>query len=159
MLTNIYHECININMKTKVFVGLSTLLFVCVILSPSISPVFAQTTVTVSENGSGSNNSINYSQTSSTSVNQSNSGIISNILRIFSNTGDNSSSNNTGADTSTQTGSTTNTVNINNNLNSNYAHVDDCCAEVPEFGMIPGLAALLTSGGAFLYMKKKTLIK
>jgi hypothetical protein len=30
-----------------------------------------------------------------------------------------------------------------------------CTVDVPEFGMIPGALAALTSGGAFLYMKKR----
>lgn len=31
----------------------------------------------------------------------------------------------------------------------------ECHTSVPEFGMIPGAIALLSSGGTFLYMKKR----
>ncbi len=33
----------------------------------------------------------------------------------------------------------------------------ECHAEVPEFGIIPGALAALSSGGAFLYLRKKII--
>ena len=114
-------------MKTKVFIGLSTLLFIYVILAPAISPANAETSVSITGNGTGSNNYVGVTETSSSNIDQSNTGIISNIINIFTSTGDNSSSGNTGSNSSTNTGNATSSVTVENDLNYNYAEVDNCC--------------------------------
>lgn len=141
-------------MKTRELIGFSLICF-CIVFSLTVFPVSAETSVSVSENGSGSNNQVGVTQTNSSGINQSNSGIISNIIHIFTNTGNNSSSNNTGSNSNTSTGNATSEVNIQNNLNSNYAQAENCCTAVPEFGMIPGALALVSSAGTYFYLKKR----
>ena len=110
--------------------------------------------VDVNGNGAGSENSANVSQNQSSTIHQSNFWNVFNRIFSRSTTGNNENSGG-----STNTGSSTTRVNVTTTGNSNYAG-DSCCGEipqVPEFGLATGAITLFTSGGIFLFLKKRAL--
>lgn len=76
--------------------------------------------VTVSNNGSDSQNSVNIQNSSTTSVNQNNTANINNQVKVTANTGNNTVKNNTGGDTHVTTGNIYSNISIaNKNINTN----------------------------------------
>jgi len=90
------------------------------------TPALADTTVTITGNGSGSNNAAVVSQTSTTTVTQSNTANVNNNVTSNANTGGNDANYNTGGDVLVRTGAATTTTNVTNTLNSNAAQVSGC---------------------------------
>lgn len=96
------------------------------LLVNSMLPVFAETTIQISGNGTGSTNSSGVSFTQSTTVVQSNVADVYNKVDADADTGDNDANDNTGGDVSIETGDADVDVKVENNLNQNSAQVD-CC--------------------------------
>lgn len=92
-----------------------------------VSPVFAQTTLEISGNGTDSENKVTVSNTGSTTVQQSNNAIITNSVTSNTSTGNNEANKNTGGAVTVKTGDAVSSVNIDNMVNSNTAKVD-CCS-------------------------------
>ena len=134
-------------MKLKL-ITVAFLLCLVSVFSGNVSAV----EVNVNSNGTGSENSVNVTTNQSSTISQSN---ISNFFtRIFirSSTGNNNSNGG-----SVNTGNSSTSVNVTTSGNSNVASVP-CCAgapQVPEFGLVTGAVAMFTSGGAFLFLKKR----
>jgi hypothetical protein len=74
--------------------------------------------ITVSGNGSNSNNTVNVSSSQQTTTQQTNNSQISNTVNANPNTGNNSVSNNTGNSNAVKTGDATTSTVINNNANA-----------------------------------------
>lgn len=112
-------------MVKKIFASILSFAFVGFLLASQA--VAEEITVTVSENGSGSDNSVQVNSTSSTAVNQTNSADINNNLSGSANTGGNQASNNS-SDVNIGTGDAKSSNTINNqNVNSNsYEGNCDC---------------------------------
>lgn len=84
--------------------------------------------IVVTNNGSGSNNEVNVSQSLNTTVQQSNTADITNEVSASANTGENTASGNTGGDTTIATGNIDSLTSINNAANTNTTTVDCCLA-------------------------------
>jgi len=98
------------------------------VLLNAIAPVaFAQTSLTITGNGSSSNNDVNVSQNNSVNVTQNNTANIDNNVDVNSSTGNNTASGNVGGDVEVTTGNATTNVSVSNVANSNSASVDACC--------------------------------
>lgn len=92
------------------------------------TPVLATgTTIEITGNGSGSDNSVAVQQTSANNVSQSNSANVTNNVNADAKSGGNDASFNTGGNTTIDTGKASTNVDVANTLNSNSANVD-CCA-------------------------------
>ena len=98
------------------------------ILSVS-APAFAATTIEISGNGAGSNNSVQNTQVNTTTVNQTNSANVNNTVTSNANTGNNDANFNTGGNVTVKTGAAQTAATVTNTLNSNAAQVAGCnCA-------------------------------
>jgi len=96
------------------------------LLLNTVAPVFAGTTIILSENGDGSDNDATVKLGQSTTVVQSNNADVYNNVDAEAETGDNEANENTGGDVDIETGDASVDVNVENTLNSNSAEVD-CC--------------------------------
>lgn len=97
-----------------------------VIAALSIHPAYADVNITVSGNGAGSTNTVVTSDTSSTTIDQTNNADVNNTVNTSATTGDNSASGNTGGSTSIQTGDATTQSTITNDINQNQVNAG-CC--------------------------------
>ncbi len=96
------------------------------LLAGSALPVLAQSTVTISGNGSDTNNVANVTVTQTTQVSQTNTADITNTVNASADTGDNDANHNTGGSVSVDTGNANTDVTISNTANTNVADVDNC---------------------------------
>ncbi len=113
------------NFKTRLTTAIAT----GSVLLHALAPVtFAQTTIVISGNGAGSDNSVNVTRNMTTTVNQTNYAVVSNDVEADANTGDNDANFNTGGNVTVSTGNANVTANVSNNLNKNVAQVDCCVA-------------------------------
>ncbi|MBI4067646.1 hypothetical protein HY407_04635 [Candidatus Gottesmanbacteria bacterium] len=110
-----------------ILTSLSLLLLFLVFISTTQAVEF-----NVSENGSGSKNSINFNQSGNTTVNQNSNANINNNINATANTGGNEASNNTGGNTTIKTGDASVKVNVDNKLNNNSAVVNCCTTPTPK---------------------------
>src|SRR3990167_9264011 len=92
------------------------------------TPALAGTTITVSGNGAFSENEAEVEMSNSTSVFQSNTAQVSNVISSNSTTGNNNANQNTSGDVLIRTGDALSDVSVENLLNSNHAAVDCCDA-------------------------------
>ena len=106
--------------------SLATALAAGALLVNTVLPVFAETTIVISGNGTDSNNTVEAGFSQSTTVVQSNEAEVKNKVSATATTGGNSAEDNTGGDVSIETGDADVTVNVSNVLNQNSAEVD-CC--------------------------------
>jgi len=90
------------------------------------TPAMATTTITISENGVGSDNDAEVELSNDTTVVQNNAANVENKITSKSSTGDNSASYNTGGAVLISSGDAKSDVKVENLLNSNEAFVD-CC--------------------------------
>lgn len=96
----------------------------------SAMPAFAETTLVISGNGAGSDNTVKSNQQSNTTVSQSNTANVSNNVTSNANTGKNDANFNTGGQVAIDTGNAEVHAHVTNNLNSNVAEVENCnCAQ------------------------------
>lgn len=105
------------NFKKQIF---SVMTAGALVLSVS-APAFAGTTIEISGNGAGSDNSTQVVQNNSTSVTQNNDAHVDNHVDSNANTGGNSANFNTGGDVTVKTSDANTTTNVTNTLNSNTA--------------------------------------
>jgi hypothetical protein len=112
------------NFKTRLTTAIAT----GSVLLHALAPVtFAQTTIEISGNGAGSDNSVNVTRNMTTTVNQTNNAVVKNSVEADADTGNNDANFNTGGNVTVSTGNANITANVSNNLNKNVAQVD-CCA-------------------------------
>lgn len=107
------------------------------ILVNGFLPVFAQTTIILSGNGTDSDNTAKVNVTQSTFVTQSNNSDVTNKVYADAKTGDNKAEDNTGGDVTVKTGDSDVTVTGKNTLNQNSASVD-CCGATETDVLISG---------------------
>ncbi len=94
-----------------------------------LSPMAVAAELTITGNGSSSDNVIRVEQSNRTTVVQSNSAIVTNAVSNNSSTGGNRANDNTGGDVMIKTGDARSNTTIENKLNNNMAKVDCCEAE------------------------------
>jgi len=128
----------------KVVAALST----GVMLLSMASPVFASTTLEITGNGASSDNGVVLTQTSTTTVVQSNSANINNTVNTSANTGDNDANRNTGGNVTVDTGDAKTNVTVANSANNNTANVDCCNAAGDTSVLISGNGADSKNGVA-----------
>jgi len=113
---------------TKFQTKLTTAFATGAVLLQALAPfAAAQTTLTITGNGSDSTNTTAVANTNVTTVVQSNTANINNNVSSSSNTGNNDANDNTGGDVNIDTGDATTDVSVTNVANSNAASVDNCC--------------------------------
>lgn len=110
------------NFKTKITTAVAT----GAVLLQAMAPLSFASTIEISGNGAGSDNTANVKQTSTTTVNQSNNADVTNKVEAKAKTGNNDANFNTGGNVTVDTGDAEATATVTNNLNSNVAQVD-CC--------------------------------
>lgn len=110
------------------------------IVSSFATPLLA-TTVEVTGNGANSESTAEVTQTTNTTVTQTNDANISNNVSVSANTGGNDANKNTGGDVSIKTGDSSANVEVANAANSNKAEVSGCCAS--------GLNVKIAGNGAY----------
>ena len=110
------------------------------LLASAVLPLMAQTTIVISGNGAGSDNTAVVSQTSVTTVTQSNEANVTNQVEAEAETGENEANFNTGGDVTISTGAASATAVVSNELNSNAAEVE-CCPTGPVDVEISGNGA------------------
>ncbi len=110
-----------------------------------VSPVLADTTLEISGNGADSVNNVNLTQSSTTTVVQSNSANISNDVDASATTGGNDANRNTGGSITIDTGNARTDVAVSNAVNSNTANVD-CCSAGDTSVLISGNGADSVNG-------------
>lgn len=98
------------------------------VLINALAPVALAESVTVTGNGALSNNAVNSTTNSTTTVNQSNAANIVNNVKSNASTGGNSSNFNTGGDSKIVTGNATTNVSVSTAANLNKASVANCGA-------------------------------
>lgn len=109
------------NYKKLITAAATTAMFIQTAL-----PTFAVTELIISGNGSDSDNTVEVSQQTSTTVVQSNETDVNNDIDVYTNTGGNEASDNTGGDVKIDTGDADATVEVSNHVNSNVAEVENC---------------------------------
>lgn len=97
------------------------------LLNSFATPAFAATSVTLSGNGSDSNNTANVNLTKNNTVVQNNTANVTNNVDVNAKTGGNRANDNTGGDVSIDTGNSSVGVAVQNMLNKNSASIG-CCA-------------------------------
>lgn len=110
---------------TNLHKNLVTAIATGAVLLSTVTPVFA-TEITVSGNGSSSDNTVKLNQDNDVHVDQDNDAHISNDIDVTANTGGNRASGNTGGNTTVTTGDAGSTVSVDNTANKNVANVDSC---------------------------------
>lgn len=100
-------------------------------------PVYAETVIQISGNGSSSTNAANVTLTTNTTVAQNNTADIDNYVDADADTGNNDANDNTGGDVDVDTGDATVNVSVSNAVNSNSASVD-CCPQGDTNVLISG---------------------
>ncbi len=101
------------------------------------TPVFAETTLQITGNGSSSTSGIDLTQNANTTVVQSNSANIHNDVDAKADSGKNNANHNTGGTVTVDTGNAKTDVAVSNTVNSNAAKVD-CCASGDTSVLISG---------------------
>lgn len=117
--------------------SLATALAAGALLVNTVLPVFADTTIEISGNGTYSDNDATVTFTQTTTVVQENVADVFNRVDADADTGGNDANDNTGGDVDIDTGNATTDVSVSNSLNSNAAEVD-CCPEGPVEVLISG---------------------
>ena len=112
------------NFNTRFVTAIAT---AAVILGAVAPAAFADTTVNVTGNGAGSNNTVVTNNTSGTKVVQINNSTVVTSVNSTASTGGNNASFNTGGDTSINTGNANSTVNVSVGGSSNTAAFVDPC--------------------------------
>ncbi len=97
------------------------------VLLNALAPMASAATITITGNGSNSDNDAKVETSNDVDVDQSNDAHVDNNIKVFSETGNNSASDNTGGDVKVDTGDSTVLVDVENKLNSNWADVESCC--------------------------------
>ncbi len=112
---------------TKFQTKLTTAFATGAVLLNALAPLAAaDTTLTISGNGSNSSNATAVSSTTTNSVVQTNTANISNNVDVSNNTGGNTANNNTGGDVAVTSGNATTAVAVQNTANSNSANLTNC---------------------------------
>ncbi len=101
-----------------------------ILFSSFATTAFASTTdITISGNGSTSNNTVNVSSAQNTTAVQSNTAIVTNTVNSTSSTGNNNADANTGGDVTVRTGAASSTTNVSTTANANTANLNNCNCE------------------------------
>lgn len=110
---------------------LTTAIATGALVTSQFAPIaFAETTLTITGNGAGSENKIEAQQESKTEVKQENNANVTNRVSTNANTGNNDANFNTGGQVVVDTGNANVTAHVTNDLNKNVAEVENCnCAQ------------------------------
>lgn len=108
--------------KKTILTGAAT----AALLTQTVLPAFAATTITISGNGSNTDNTADVEIVRETTVVQNNTSDISNDINVDANTGDNQANDNTGGDVEVKTGDTDVDVKVANSANTNMAELNGC---------------------------------
>ncbi len=111
------------NFKTRLATAIAT---GAVLLNALAMPSFA-TTITITGNGSNSDNDADVSFDNNVRVDQNNDAHIDNNIDVDADTGNNSADDNTGGDVDVETGDADVDVTVVNKANENQAVVNNCC--------------------------------
>lgn len=108
----------------------------------AVIPMFADTSITVTGNGAGSNNGVDVNQSQSTEVTQNSKTNAAVILSLGANSGKNKANSNTGGDVSIGTGNASNTALVSVAGGGNTLVADNCgCHTGDSFVDISGNGA------------------
>lgn len=108
---------------------LTTAIATGAVLLNALAPLaLADTQLTITGNGSDPKSTINLSNSSNTTVVQSNNATVNNDVKTNLSTGGNRANDNTGGNVLVDTGNAKSTVNLSTVANSNKANVDGCSA-------------------------------
>ena len=114
----------------KLVYKLTTAVTTAALLTGSVASVaFGTTSVTISGNGSNSDNDANVTVNTSKTIFQTNTADIDNNVKISANSGDNKAEDNTGGDVAINTGDANVSSSVSNSANSNVASLD--CGSCP----------------------------
>ena len=118
------------------------------VLLQALAPLtFADTQAGIISNGTGSNNTVNVNNTNTTSVGQSNTATVTNVVTSSSNSGSNTANANTGGNTTINAGAATSNVDVTNAANTNAATVNNCgCNGGSVTGLVSGNGAGSANG-------------
>jgi hypothetical protein len=94
--------------------------------------------LTISGNGSTSDNTVQTSSDNTTNVAQNNDTTISNDVQVSTNTGGNTANDNTNGNTSINTGNTQTIIDVTNTANSNATTSNNCCAPTGTQATVSG---------------------
>jgi hypothetical protein len=114
-------------------------------------PAQAFTNIVISNNGSGSSNSVTINNSNIFTIIQTNFSNIINSITTNNNTGGNKCNNNTGSKCKIKTGNSNSNVDVTVTGNINTI-------SVPEFNMAQGILTGLLCIGGFLILRKKAIL-
>jgi hypothetical protein len=124
---------------TKFQTKITTAFATGAVLLNALAPIsFASTTLTISGNGTGSDNTANVSANNTTTLIQTNNTDITNDVNVDANTGNNRASDNTGGNVDVTTGHAITDVAVSNTAGSNAATIDNCNCENDADVLISG---------------------
>lgn len=122
----------------------STVLVSTALLASSFAPAAFAADLEISDNGAGSNNTINVTSTSNTTVNQTSNTDVDLTIGVVASTGGNQANGNNGGNVSITTGNATSNVTVSVTGGSNTAWVNPCgcpCSEGSGTSLISGNGA------------------
>jgi len=129
------------NLMTKFTRNITTAIATGAVLLNALAPLAYAETLLITGNGAGSDNVVAVTNNSTTTVTQTNTAKVSNIVDTKADTGGNSANFNTGGSVTVDTGKAAVTTTVTNTLNSNSATVDCCGATQPTEVKIDGNGA------------------
>ena len=120
------------DLKRKIATGIATGALLANALMPMAFATESGTNLTISGNGSGSDNLVEVELENETTVNQTNNATFNNSINGDASTGGNDANDNTGGDVEIDTGDADVTATVNNSANQNWASVDCCVSNDVE---------------------------
>jgi len=126
---------------TKFTKSFTTAIATGAVLLNALAPLAFADTLTITGNGAGSDNNVNVTNNSSTTVSQSNTADVTNKVTTTADTGNNNANFNTGGGVAVDTGKATVNTTVTNTLNSNQASVNCCNSAQPTSVTVDGNGA------------------
>ena len=124
-----------VNFKTRISTGIATATILLNVLTPL---AYADTTIEISGNGNGSNNTVNVTNNDTTDINQTNSFNVTLNVSSKAYTGNNEASNNTGGNVTIDTGNATSNVTVDVSGGYNIANIPCACSNTTDNITISG---------------------
>lgn len=145
-------------LQYRLGVALSAGTLIAQLLAPA---AYADTTIDISGNGAGSNNTVNVTNNSSLTLNQTNNTTVNAVVISSAKTGGNEANDNNGASVSIETGNATAKATLNVTGGSNTANITGCgCNNTTDNVTISGNddhsnnSAKITNGGSKSFKQK-----
>lgn len=115
-----------LNIKSKIVASLTS---AALVLGISATSAYADTTISVTDNGRGSVNTVTVDNSCYNKIKQKSNTYATNVVNVYQNTGGNEVKDNSGTgDVTITTGDATSSANITVSGGSNTATPPDCCA-------------------------------